>query len=175
MRLPDAEPVEDVIPRILEQYSERPRGWRVLHTPVGDMLVVGPTSAYQLRLIPLGPGRFTGAGVELDGESPSIERMKATPEFGLRSLTNNDLEDLIRGIENPEISRPKIDEIIKRTPIHPSDLGRQKAKHYLSGPVLTRPDLTSLSPDISSIRRNLELQAEKVFREKYPMRSGMFF
>lgn len=147
----------------------------MLHTPLGDMLVVGPTSAYQLRLIPLGPGKFTGAGVELDEESPSIDRMKATPEYGLRSLTNTDIEDLIKGIENPEISRPKIAEIIKRTPIPPSDLARQKAKHYLSGPVLTRPDLTSLSPDITKIQRSLESQAEKVFREKYPMRSGMFF
>ncbi|TFF67983.1 hypothetical protein EU520_00995 [Candidatus Thorarchaeota archaeon] len=173
--MPDAEPVEDVIPRILEQYNERPRGWRVLHTPLGDMLVVGPTSAYQLRLIPLGPGKFTGAGAELDEESPSIERMKATPEYGLRSLTQNDLEDLIKGIEDPELTRPKIAEIIRRSPIPPSDLAQQKAKHYLSGPVLTRPDLTSLSPDITRIQRSLESQAEKVFREKYPMRSGMFF
>jgi hypothetical protein len=57
----------------------------------------------------------------------------------------------------------------------PLDLDRIKSSHLLTGPILARPDLASLSPEMSKLTSMLEKEAERTFRERYPMRAGMYF
>ena len=92
----DPEPAEKIVPRILKQYSERPRGWHIMNTPRGEVLVLSSDSAFQLKLIPLNPREFTGAGVELPESNDIVDSIRTSPEFGLRPLSEVDLQG-IRG------------------------------------------------------------------------------
>ncbi len=171
----DIEPADEIVPRILSQYSKSPRGWRVLSTPRGEMLVVGPDSAFQLKLISLNPMEFTGAGMEISDSNDAIDRLRASPEYGLRPLDNLDIQRLIDSMSNPAESRTHLESIIQRDPILPKDLEDTRVEHILTGPVFTRPELGSMNPEILKIQDSLERSAQSIFKKKYPMRAGMYF
>jgi hypothetical protein len=59
------------------------------------MLVLGPDSSFQLKLIPLNPRQYTGAGVEIPDTDDKLDSIKTSPEYGLRPLSDNDIEGLI--------------------------------------------------------------------------------
>jgi len=145
-----------------------------MSTPRGEMLILSSDSAFQLKLIQLNPFEFTGAGVELPESSETADSIRSSPEFGLRPLNETDLQGLINtltGSAEPSIS---LGDILKRTPRSIDDMSL-KASHVLRGPVLTRPDLGSLSPEILKRQLSLDRSADKIFRRKYPMRAGMYF
>ncbi len=146
-----------------------------MSTPRGNMLVLGPDSAFQLKMIPLNPREFTGAGIELPSPQAALDSVKSSPEFGLRPLSDRDLERIIKSLLQPDLARSSIDSIIRRAPMSPLDLDRIKSSHLLTGPILARPDLASLSPEMSKLTSMLEKEAERTFRERYPMRAGMYF
>ena len=73
-----------------------------------------------------------------------------------------------------EDARRELSAVLNRTPLSLEDLSASKSSHVLQGPVLTRPDLGSLSPDILKMQTTLERRAQKIFRDKHPMRAGMF-
>ena len=173
--LTDIEPADEIVPRILSEYSKSPRGWRVLSTPHGEMLVVGPDSAFQLKLISLNPMEFTGAGIELSDSNDAIDRLRASPEYGLRPLDNLDIQRLVESMTNPAQSRLQLESIIQRDPILPKDIEKSTAEHLLTGPVFTRPELGSMSPEILKIQDSLERSAQSIFKKRYPMRAGMYF
>ncbi len=139
------------------------------------MLVFGPTSSFQLKLIPLGPQKYTGAGVEITESKKTLKRISRTPEFGLRPLSSGDITDLIQAFDDPQTSSLKIQSILSRTPQSHSDLAESDVDHILSGPILTRPDFGSLDPEILKRQLLLDRSASDVFRRRYPMRSGMYF
>ncbi|MFO7837443.1 MAG: hypothetical protein R6V83_12430 [Candidatus Thorarchaeota archaeon] len=170
-----SKPVEELVPEIMKQYSEKPRGWRVLSTPRGDMLIRGPSTAFQLKLISLGPKRFTGAGLEIPNPDRTLPPADSIPEFGLRPLSETDMTDIFESLRNPESSRTSLESIMKRSPIAPPDIEETKAEHLLSGPVLRRPNFESMDTSISKLQSKLEKQAQKTFEKRYPMRAGMYF
>lgn len=169
------EPVDELVPRILESYAEKPRGWRVLSTPKGDMLVLGPDSSFQMKLIPLSPQKMTGVGVEMSSSSSSLKSIRRSPEFGLRPLSETDIEGIIKSLSSHGSALPQIQTIIQRNPLTPLELEQSTAQHLLSGPVLTRPDFSSLSPEMIKLQTSLEREAMENFRKRYPMRAGMYF
>lgn len=170
----DPEPAEEIVPRILEQYSERSRGWRIMNTPRGEVLVLSSDSAFQLKLIPLNPREFTGAGVELPESNDIVDSIRTSPEFGLRPVTETDLHGIAQSLQTNQDARQEIGEILSRTPLSIEDLSSNQSSHILRGPVLTRPDLGSLSPEILKMQMSLNKSAQKTFRKKYPMRAGMY-
>ena len=139
------------------------------------MLVVGPDSAFQLKLISLNPMEFTGAGIELSDSNDAIDRLRASPEYGLRPLDNLDIQRLVESMTNPAQSRLQLESIIQRDPILPKDIEKSTAEHLLTGPVFTRPELGSMSPEILKIQDSLERSAQSIFKKRYPMRAGMYF
>ena len=159
----------------MQDYSDDPRGWRIMSTPVGDMLVLGPTSTFQMKFIPLGPQKYTGAGIEITEPKKVLKRIRQTPEYGLRSLSSDDVSDLMAALSNPQSSSTKLHEILQRSPQSHTDLTQSDVEHILSGPVLTRPDLGSLDPTILKMQRSLDRSASDIFRKRYPMRAGMYF
>ncbi len=169
------EPVDEIVPRILKRYSDNPRGWRVMSTPRGEMLVVGADSAFQLKLIPLSPFRFTGAGTEVSEPSDILKAIRSTPEYGLRPLMESDIQGIVNTLGEPDKTRAQLSEILGRDPMSIADLGSGTIDHILTGPVLTRPELGSLSPEMLRAQDILEKSALKTFRKKYPERAGMFF
>lgn len=162
------------MPKILKQYSERPRGWHIMSTPRGEMLVLSSDSAFQLKLIPLNPYEYTGAGVELPESSETAEEIRASPEFGLRPLDETDLQGIINSLSGSTEPSINITDILKRTPRSLEDLSSTEG-HILRGPVLTRPDLGSLSPEILKRQLSLDRSAGRTFRRRYPERAGMYF
>ena len=170
----EPEPAETIVPRILEQYSERPRGWRIMNTPRGEVLVLSSDSAFQLKLIPLNPREFTGAGIELPESNDIVDSIRTSPEFGLRPLSEADLQGIAASMSGEQDAREEISEILSRTPLSLEDLSSNQSSHILRGPVLTRPELGSLSPEILKMQMTLDRSAQKTFRKRYPMRSGMY-
>ncbi len=172
----DLEPAEKIVPRIVKEYTEQPRGWHIMNTPRGEVLVLSPDSAFQLKLIPLNPYEFTGAGVELPRSNKAIESIRSSPEFGLRPIDEKDLQVILDTLGNPQDTNPEIQEILKRSPVSLEDLSSKShvADHILRGPVLMRPDLGSLSPELLKMQLSLDRTAHKVFRDRYPMRAGMY-
>jgi len=172
----DPEPAEKIVPRIVKQYTEHPRGWHIMNTPLGEVLVLGPDSAFQLKLIPLNPYEFTGAGIELPKSSKTIETIRGSPEFGLRPIDEDDLLGILNALGSPQGTSLEIQEILRRSPVSLEDLSSNKhvADHILRGPVLMRPDLGSLSPEILKMQIALDRSAQKTFRDRFPMRAGMY-
>ena len=173
--MPEIEPADKIVPRIMKQYSESPRGWRVLNTPIGEMIVVGPDSAFQLKIIPLNPQEFTGAGAELPESNSVIDSVRSSPEYGLRGLSQAELEAILESMINPSVTPSPISSIIRRDPLLPDEIEKGAIDHFLTGPVLTRPDLSDLGPEVLRMRESLDRSANKVFRKRYPMRAGMYF
>ena len=150
----DPETAEEIVPRILKQYSERPRGWHIMNTPRGEVLVLSSDSAFQLKLIPLNPREFTGAGVELPESNDIVDSIRTSPEFGLRPLSEADLQGIANSMSGgDQDARQEIGEILNRTPLSIEDLSSNESSHLLRGPVLSRPDLGSLSPEILKMEK----------------------
>ncbi|MHA1638277.1 MAG: hypothetical protein ACTSUO_09215 [Candidatus Thorarchaeota archaeon] len=171
----DIEPIDKIFPRILERISDSPRGWRVLNTPKGEMLFLGPKNAFQLKTISLSPYEFTGAGVEIENPGKALKSLRSSPEFGLRPLHEPDISSLVESMDNPLKTNSLLQSIISRAPMSPADVGKTGAEHLISGPVLRRPDLQLLDPTITKLQRTLDNSAQRIFRERYPMRAGMFY
>ncbi|MFW9885299.1 MAG: hypothetical protein ACFFEX_13010 [Candidatus Thorarchaeota archaeon] len=144
-------------------------------TPRGEMLVVGPDSAFQLKLVSLNPFEFVGSGIEIKDSNRVVQSVRSTPEFGFRPLTGTDIRGLVAAFGNPLGIQSKLRSIIQRAPVSTSELGAGSIDHILSGPVLTRPDLTSLGGDVKKVQDQLDKSAMSVFRKRYPMRAGMYF
>ena len=170
----DPEPAEEIVPRILKRYSERPRGWHIMNTPRGEVLVLSSDSAFQLKLIPLNPTEFTGAGIELPESNDTVDRIRTSPEFGLRPVSETDIQNIANAMSGSEEARKDVREVLKRAPLSVEDLSASTSSHILQGPVLTRPDLGSLSPDILKMQLAPDRSAQKIFRDRHPMRAGMY-
>ena len=144
-------------------------------TPRGEMLVIGPDSAFQLKLISMYPFEFVGSGTEVKDTNSVVKSVRSTPEFGLRPLTETDIQGLVAAFGDPPGIQSQLREIIKRAPVSSSKLSGSSIGHILSGPVLTRPDLGSLGGDLKKVQDVLDKSAMSVFRKRYPMRAGMYF
>ena len=170
----EIEPAEQIVPKIMDKYNESPRGWRILSTPTGGMIFLGPKSAFQLKLISLGPQKFTGAGMQLSERDDSLDRLASSPEFGLRPLMKSDIEGLADAVGDAEKAKQSIRTLLERAPLSPAEAKKNRAEQFLSGPVLTRPELSSLGPAIKKAELTLDKNAQDIFRKKYPMRAGMY-
>jgi hypothetical protein len=169
------EPADKILPRILKQYSERPKGWHIMSTPRNEMLVLSSDSAFQLKLIPINPYEFTGAGIELPESCDIVDTIRTSPEFGLRPLSESDLRGIINSVTGDHGPRLSLDEILKRNPRAIDDISVDTPTPILRGPVLMRPDLGSLSPEILKRQISLDHSAERTFRKRFPERAGMYF
>jgi len=146
-----------------------------MSSPRGEMLILSSDSAFQLKLIPLNPYEFTGAGVELPESCDTVESIRASPEFGLRPLSESDLQGILNSITGDAGPKLSLNDILKRTPHSIDDISADIPSPVLRGPVLVRPELGSLSPEILRRQMSLDRSAEKTFRKRYPERAGMYF
>jgi hypothetical protein len=139
------------------------------------MLILSSDSAFQLKLIPINPYEFTGAGVELPESCDAVESIRSSPEFGLRPLSESDLHGILNSITGDSGPKLSLDDILKRTPQSIDDISADIPAPVLRGPVLMRPELGSLSPEILKRQLSLDRSAEKTFRKRFPERAGMYF
>lgn len=145
-----------------------------MHTPRGEVLVLGPDSSFQLKLIPLSPYEFTGAGMEISSSSEAIEEIRSSPEYGMRALEESDIKRITMAVEHGAGASDALRQILSKTPLSLEDLSSSSASHILQGPVLLRPDLSSLGSTVLGTQKSLDRATEKAFRARYPLRAGMY-
>lgn len=112
--------------------------------------------------------------MELPERDDSLDYLTSSPEFGLRPLMKSDMEGLANAVGDAEKAKQSIRALLERDPLSPSEAKKNRAKQFLSGPVLTRPELSSLGPAIKKAELTLDKNAQDIFRRKYPMRAGMY-
>jgi hypothetical protein len=168
------EPIDQVIERIMNLYNENPRGWNVLIDRKGNILVLGPRTGYKLHLISINPQEYTGVGVKIQGLEEIREALKSTPSYGFRPLTRHRMKRLLNSIKQDGLIKEElIRELFRVKPIPTGELqGRTEA--ILSGPIITHPDLSAVSKGQRELEARLTVEAEKLFRMKYPSRARIY-
>ena len=169
-----AEPLDSLLKVILNRYNENPRGWRVFADAKGNMLVLGPGMGYRLKLIPINPAEVTGVGVDF-----SVDEARGmplgVPSYGYRPLSHGDVTRLFSSLhQNGPVPRGLIDGLLGIKPVPTWDLKGESSRGVLTGPIIAHPDLASISQGQRELDAKLALEADRLFRAKYPFRAGIY-
>ena len=169
------EPVEQITRRILDQYNRHPEGWSVLVDSKGDVLVIGPSVGYRLKLVPLSPREYTGVGVRL-GRSKGLQKMaKNIPAYGFRPLSREETRDLLSAIH--QRGRPadkRIKKLLEMKPVPTWEIDEGRPEAVMTGPLVAHPNLSAISKSQRELEAKLAVEADKLFRRKYPLRAGIY-
>jgi len=170
-----AEPIEVMLSKILQQYNKSPEGWNVISDHRGNIIVLGPKTNYWLRLVPISPNNYAGTGIQIDGSSKIEQIVKDTPHYGLRPLSRRDLSRLLRTFQSESrVHSDLIEKMLKKRPEAMRDINKIRPRAVLSGPILAHPDLSAISRGQRELERKLKMEAEKLFRERYPSRASLY-
>lgn len=168
-------PIELVIKRIMDLYNGNPEGWSVLADHRGNVLVLGPTESYRLKMVPLSPHEYTGVGVRVRGSREARRVAEGTPSWGLRPLSREETEELLTTIrQEGSVQNEFIERMLGMRPVATQELEEHEPRAILSGPVLARPDLSSISRGQRELERKLAMEADRLFRERYPSRAAIY-
>lgn len=168
------EPIEKVIERIINLYNENPRDWRVLIDKKGNALVLGPEIGYKLRLIHINPQEYTGVGVKIQGLEEIQEKLRNIPSYGFRPLTKYRTKKFLDSIQNQDLIKEKfLRELFKINPVPTLKL-QEETETILRGPIITHPDLSIISKGQRKLEARLTMEAERLFRLKYPSRARIY-
>lgn len=169
------EPVESLMRRVMAQYNRRPEGWSVLTDLRGNVLILGPESGYRLKLIEVNPQEHTGVGVRVGGLEEVRRIVEGTPSYGLRPLSSRETRELLNAIHREDaIPNRLIERLLGMKPVPTSELEERGPKAILSGPIIAHPDLSAISEGQRQLERKLALEADKLFRKKYPERAAIY-
>ncbi|MEA2089548.1 MAG: hypothetical protein U9O89_02155 [Thermoproteota archaeon] len=168
-------PLEHVIREIMSRYNRKPKGWNALADRRGNIIILGPKSNYRLKLVSLGPNKYTGVG----GRVKSLERLRrmveGTPAYGFRPLSKDKIQILFTTLQRKgRLERALVDELLGLTPTSTGEIRKLRPHAVLSGPVITYPDLSAISWRQRKLERKLALEAERLFRKRHPLRAEMY-
>jgi hypothetical protein len=168
-------PLEYVVKEITSRYNHKPEGWNALADSRGNIIVLGPRSSYRLKLISLGPNKYTGVGTKVKSSERLNGMVRGAPSYGFRPLSEDKIELLLTALhQKGRIERALIDELLGGTPVSTGEIKKLKPHMVLSGPMITYPDLAAISGRQRELERKLTLEAEKLFRKRYPLRAEMY-
>lgn len=168
------EPIEKVIERIINLYNENPKDWRVLIDRKGNAVILGPEIGYKLRLIHINPQEYTGVGVKIQGLEEIQENLTNVPSYGFRPLTKYRTKKFLDSIKNQDQTKEKlVRELFKISPV-PTRKLQGETETILSGPIITHPDLSLISKGQRKLEARLAMEAEKLFRLRYPSRARLY-
>ena len=171
----DYRELEDLSKEIKLRYDENPRGWSIFQDNKNNVLIIGPDKGYRLKLIPLSPWKHTGVGISMEKDRTLNQLREKTPFSGLRALSKTDSESLLSSINQDRVGRMElINSILDRSPVSTESIEKNRPQAVLSGPVVSHPDLSTLSERQRELQRGLRYEAEKLFRKKYPMRASIY-
>jgi len=171
----DVESIRKITEEILSQYNRKPEGWSVLVDQRGNVVVLGPSSGYWLKLIWLNPNEYTGAGIKVDDPEEMRRMVEGTPSYGLRPLSKGSVQKLLAAVQRTgRVEGSLAKRLLSMPPVSTSELEERRPDAVLSGPIISHPDLRAISEGQRSLERKLDLEAEKLFRKRYPLRSGMY-
>jgi hypothetical protein len=168
------EPIEKIIERIINLYNENQKNWRVLIDKRGNALVLGPEIGYKLRLIHINPQEYIGVGVKIQGLEEIQENLRNIPSYGFRSFTKYRTKKFLESIQNQDLIKEKLlKELFKINPV-PTWKLQGETETILSGPIITHPDLSIISKGQRKLEARLTMEAERLFRLKYPSRARIY-
>jgi len=165
----EIEPIEKIIRSLLKEYNKKPRGWFAFADKYGQFVFIGPTGAFLLKTLPLGGGRVLGVGAKID--VLEIKRSQKIP-YGFRPLHKKDVQLLIQNLQRGVFPRSFMEKWLRRAPV---ETGRLKnCLGILNGPVFFTPDLRTIVKGQKELQKRLENEVFRLFKEKYPMRAGIY-
>lgn len=160
--------------RVINRYNENPEGWNVLLDGRGHMLIVGPNINYKIRFMNINPYEYTGVGTKIETTEEIRNALKNFPHYGFRPLSKANINRMLKSIHRKgAITKKLIKELtsIKPIPIH--DL-EERGGGILTGPIITHPDLSTISSAQRKLEAKLAIEAEKLFLRKYPSRARLY-
>jgi len=158
----------------MSQYDQKPEGWTVLIDPKGNVLVLGPKEGYRLKLIPLNPQEYTGVGLKIDGREEMHRVVEGVPSYGFRPLSSTETKELFNSARQGNVQKKLISKLFGMKPVPTWELKKKKPKAVLSGPVIAHPNLSTISKSQRELESKLAIEADKLFRKKYPHRSAIY-
>lgn len=170
----NAEPVELLANKILDKYNKHPVGWTVLRDYKGNVLVSGSKEGYMLKMIMINPQEYTGIGVKIENPRELRNLVEGAPFFGYRPLAKEQVEELLTSFWRGKRQNRLIYEILERNPVPTFEVKKKRPSAVLAGPILSHPDLSTISKSQRELELKLRIGAEKLFREKYPHRAEMY-
>ncbi|MBE0520439.1 hypothetical protein IBX35_05305 [Candidatus Bathyarchaeota archaeon] len=170
----NAEPVELLISRIMNQYNKKPEGWAILTDRRGNVLIFGPKTGYRLKLLPLNPQEYTGVGIKIDNLKEMRRVVEGVPSYGFRPLSNTETEELLNTAHQRYTLNKLINKLLDIKPVPTGELKKKRPKAVLSGPVVAHPNLSAISNSQKELEAKLAVEADKLFRRKYPGRAEIY-
>lgn len=162
---------ETVIKKIIEKYDRNPEDWQVLmgRSPRGffDILFSNQEEVWHLKLDTIYRPNPIGFGTKVEIE-PSKIRLSNFPSYGFRPVTSKILEH-ITSQENRnqnDISSVLMQSISQISPVPTREL---KNSITAVGPFIQRPVIEPVSKNQKELSRKLDIELEKIMKEKYPM------
>lgn len=168
------EPIEKISRRILAQYDKNPENWVVLADSRNNLLVLGPDGGFRLKMLPLGPHKQLGVGAEVDISTDLQEIRKESSSYGFRPLSMEKARRLLTAIQQKNLERGYLKNLLGVSPVSTVDLRKMRPEMVLSGPVILHPDLSAISDSQKRLEKKLRIEADNLFRKKYPLRAGIY-
>jgi hypothetical protein len=168
------EPIESLTKKIMNRYNKQPIGWTFLQDIKGNVLIIGPREGYMLKMVPINPQEYTGVGMQIENPKYIRKLVKGAPLYGYRPLPNTQAKDLLNSFDNAQKQNKIISEILKRKPVPTWEIKRKKSHLLLNGPILAHPDLSAISKSQRKLDLKLRIEAQKLFKKRYPHRAEMY-
>lgn len=171
----NVEPIESLMRRIIDQYNKKPEGWSVLTDDKGNVLVLGPRTAYRLKLIFLNPQEYTGVGVRIGGAKQMRKVVEGVPSYGFRPLSGMETKKLLSTIhQSGTVQNGLIKKLLGIKPVPTWELQKKETKTVLGGPVIAHPNLSAISKSQRELEVKLAVEVDRLFRKKYPGRAAIY-
>ncbi|MFH0897925.1 MAG: hypothetical protein V1850_07780 [Candidatus Bathyarchaeota archaeon] len=170
----NAEPIESLMNRIMDQYNKQPEGWMVLADHRGGVLILGPDAGYRLKLISINPQEQIGVGIKIDEVEEPRRILNGAPSYGFRPLSTEETKVLFgRNHQGGAIDYKLITRLLGVRPVPMWELQKKK-EAFLCGPIIGHPDLSSISQGQRELEARLSTEADKLFRRRYPERATIY-
>jgi len=166
--------IESLTKQILNRYNKQPVGWSILRDFKGNVLIIGPRDGYMLKIVTINPQEYTGVGAKIENPNDIRRLIKGAPLYGYRPLPKTQAKELLSSFNHTEKQNNLILKILKRKPVPAWELERKKPNLILQGPILSHPDLSTISKSQKELDLKLKIGAQKLFKQKYPNRAEMY-
>lgn len=159
----------EVIKEIIRSYDRRPENWQVLmgRSPKGfyDIIFSNPEEVWQLKIDTIYKPNPIGFGVKLEIDPVKI-KVENFPPYGFRPISSNILDRIKEKISTYEDISSIITENIMKTP--PTPIREIKETSLAAvGPYIQKPSIEPVSQNQKELSKKLDIELEKLMREKY--------
>ncbi len=176
----EIEPLDDLMKKIMYNYDQTPEDWNVMSDLGGNVVILGPMNSYQLKLVQINPQKYTGVGMKIPEESP-LQDLKLITQgmhsYGFRPLAQRNINQIIDSLQEGKMAQDQaIEDIFKTKPLPIREIERRRVDAVVAGPYLNLnfPNLGRIGSYHQEVERRLSIEADRIFRKKYPMRSSIY-